>query len=200
MSSCAIIFPKVFQRKPANFSLDNLWFNTQLDYHKSARYLLNTTQLRNKAISGDDYNEQLLNFVSKKLGNNVFTKGSYKTKGDKIIIPFTIEYDLTKENIELLQKTSDLDYIILSKVLTPDLIIKSNDPQYDSLTYRTGILAGSVVFIKVFDIKNNNVLIEMRRKSVVYDDEDYNFYTNSYEKDTKLATYLSEEKLKKKIF
>ena len=137
LSSCAIIFPKVFQRKPANFSLDNLWFNTQLDYHKSARYLLNTTQLRNKAISGDDYNEQLLNFVSKKLGNNVFTKGSYKTKGDKIIIPFTIEYDLTKENIELLQKTSDLDYIILSKVLTPDFINKSNDPQSDSLKYRT---------------------------------------------------------------
>ena len=40
----------------------------------------------------------------------------------------------------------------------------------------------------------------MRCKSVVYDDEDYNFYTNSYEKDTKLATYLSEENLKKKIF
>ena len=67
----------------------------------------------------------------------MFTKGSYKTKGDKIIIPFTIEYDLTKENIELLQKTSDLDYIILSKVLTPDFINKSNDPQSDSLKYRT---------------------------------------------------------------
>ncbi|QVY65825.1 hypothetical protein [Polaribacter sp. Q13] len=199
-SSCAIIFPKVFQRKSANFTFNNLWFNTQLDHHKSARYLLNTTQLSVNAFIGDDYNEQLVNFVSKKLGNNVFTKESYKTSDDKIIIPFTIEYELTKENIELLQKTTDLDYIILSKILTPDLINKSNDPQYDSLKYRSNVLGGSVVFVKIFDIKNNNVLIEMRCKSVVYDDENFNFDTNSYENDSRISTYKSEQQLIKKSF
>ncbi|WP_343329534.1 hypothetical protein [Polaribacter staleyi] len=200
LSSCTIIFPKVFQRKPANFSLENLWFNTQLDYHKNARYLLNTTQLSYNAFRSDAYNEQLLNFISKKLGNNTITRETYKTADGKIIIPFKIEYDLTKENIELLQKTTDLDYVILSKILTPDLINKSKDPQYDSLKYRSGVLAGSVVFFKIFDIKNNNVLIEMSCKSSVYDDEQFNFDTNSYEKDTRISTYKSEDQLIKKSF
>ncbi|ARV05184.1 hypothetical protein BTO04_00070 [Polaribacter sp. SA4-10] len=198
LSSCAIIFPKVFQRKPANFSLENLWFNTQLDYNNSSRYLLNTTQLNYNALNSDGYNEHLLNFFSKKVGHNTLTRENYKTTDHKVIFPFTIEYDLTKENIELLQKTTDLDYIILSKILIPNQI--NNNPKYESLKYRSGLLAGSVVFLKIFDIKNHNVLIDMRCKSAVYDKENFNFDTNSYEKDTKISTYKSEEQLVKKCF
>ena len=40
----------------------------------------------------------------------------------------------------------------------------------------------------------------MRCKSVVYDNENYNFDTNSYEKDTRVSTYKSEEQLIKKNF
>jgi hypothetical protein len=48
-SSCSILFPNLFQRKSANFSFKNLWFNTQLDYNKSSSYLFNTTQLNYNA-------------------------------------------------------------------------------------------------------------------------------------------------------
>jgi len=192
-------FPNIFQRKSANFSFENLWFNTQLDYNKRASYLLNTTQLNYNAMSSDNYNVQLLHFFSKKIGANTFTRENYKTSNDKIIIPLAIEYDLTKENIELLQKTTDLDYIILSKILSPDLINNYKDPKYDSLKYRSGILAGSVVFLKIFDIRNNKVLIEMRCKSYVYNDESFNFDTNSYEKDTRISIYTSEEQLIKRV-
>ncbi|WP_158837214.1 hypothetical protein [Polaribacter sp. L3A8] len=200
LSSCAILFPKVFQRKSANFSLENLWFNTQLDYHKNASYLLSTTQLNYNSFSGDAYNEQLLEFFSKKVGGNTFTRENYRTSDNKIIIPFAIEYNLTKENIALLQQTTDLDYIVLSKILSPDLINKSKDPQYDSLKYRSGVLGGAVVFVKIFDIKNNNVFIEMSCKGAIYDDDNFNFDTNSYENDTRIATYKSEEQLVKKCF
>ena len=199
-SSCSILFPNLFQRKSANFSFKNLWFNTQLDYNKSSSYLFNTTQLNYNATYSDAYNKQLLDFFSKKLGGNIFIKENYKTTDDKIIIPFAIEYDLTKENIELLQQTTDLDYIILSKKLSHDLINNPNYPQYDSLKYRSGVLAGSVVFLKIFDIRNNKVLIEMRCKSYVYNDENFNLDTNSYEKDTGILTYKSDELLVKKGF
>ena len=62
------------------------------------------------------------------------------------------------------------------------------------------MLAGSVVFFKIVDIKNNTTAIEIRCKRAVYDDPEFNFNTNSYEDDGKIATYSSENQLIKKCF
>lgn len=199
-SSCSILFPRHFERKPANFMVENLWFTSKLDYNKNVKYLLNPTQFNYVAKSSDAYHPQLVDFFSEELKKNTYSKESYKDADGKIIIPFTLDYDLSKEYIENLQKTTDLDYIILSKILSADQINNPNVPQYKHLTYRSNVLAGSVVFFKVYDLKNKTIAIEISCKSSVYDDPDFDFNTNQYEDNTKIATYKSESQLIKKCF
>ena len=151
--SCTILFPKHFTRKPANFMVKDHWFSSTLDYNKDVKYLLNTTQLNYSAKSTDAYHPQLIEFFSEELKSNSFTKVNYKDANGKIIIPFTLNYDLSKEYIENLQKTTDLDYIVLSKILSAKQINNPLFTQYKDFKYRSNLLAGSVVFFKVYDLK-----------------------------------------------
>ena len=199
-SSCSILFPKVFDRKSANFLVQDLWFTSQLDYNTDVKYLLNPTQLNYFAQSNDDYHPQLIDFFSDELKENIYFKENYKNADDKIIIPFTLDYDLSQETIENLRKATDLDYIVLSKILNAKQINNPNVPQYKHLTYRNNFLAGSVVFFKIYDLKNNTTAIELSCKSSVYDDSEFNFNTNQYEDNTRIATYKSESQLIKKCF
>jgi hypothetical protein len=197
-SRCTILFPSYFDRKPANFMVQDLWFNSRLDDNKNVKYLLNPTQLNHVAKSSDDYQQQLVDFFFDKLKNNTYSKESYKNADGKIIIPFTLDYNLSKEYIENLKKTTDLDYIVLSKILSANQINNPNVPQYKHLTYRSNALAGSVVFFKVYDLKNKTIAIEISCKSSVYDNPDFNFDTNQYEDNARIATYKSESQLIKK--
>ena len=199
-SSCSFLFPKHFERKPANFSVQNLWFTSKLDKNKKVKYLINPTQLHFIAKSTDDYNEQLAVFFKEELKGNIYFKENYKDANGKIIIPFTLDYNLSKEYKENLQKTTDLDYIVLTKILTASQINNQYYPQYKSLRYKSNVLAGSVVFFKIFDIKNNTIALELNCKSSVYDNPNFNFETNQYEDNLKIATYKSENQLIKKCF
>lgn len=199
-SSCSILFPNYFARKPANFLVQDLWFASTLNYNKNVKYLLNTTQLNYSAKSSDDYHPQLVDFFSVELKNNFYSKENYKNADGKIIIPFTLDYDLSKEFIENLNKTTDLDYIVLSKILSAVQINNPNFSQYKDLKYRSNLLAGSVVFFKVYDVKNKTIAMELNCKSAVYDDPDFNFDTNEYEDNIRVSTYKSENQLIKKCF
>ena len=112
-SSCTILFPNYFQRKPANFSVQDLGFTSMLDYSKDVKYLLNPTQLNYFAKSSDDYHPQLVEFFADELKSNTYSKENYKDADGKIIIPFILDYDLSKEYKENLKKATDLDYIVL---------------------------------------------------------------------------------------
>ena len=199
-SSCTILFPRYFDRKPANFMVEDLWFTSKLDDNKDVKYLLNPTQFNYVAKSSDAYHPQLFEFFSDEFNNNTYTKESYKNVDGKIIIPFILDYNLSNEYIENLQKTTDLDYIILSKILSATQVNNPNVPQYKHLTYRSNVLAGSVVFFKVYDLKNKTIAIEISCRSSVYDDPDFNFDTNQYEDNTRISTYKSENQLIKKCF
>ncbi|WP_397447120.1 hypothetical protein [Polaribacter sp. R77954] len=200
LSSCSFLFPKHFERKPANFTIQNLWFTSKLDKNRDVKYLVNPTQLHYIAKSTDDYNEQLVAFFKEELKENSYLKENYKNVNGKIIVPFTLDYDLSKEYKENLQKTTDLDYIVLTKILTASQINNPYYPQYQSLQYKSNVLAGSVVFLKIFDVKNNTIALELNCKSSVYDNPNFNFDTNQYEDNLKIATYKSENQLIKKCF
>tara|TARA_R110002072_G_scaffold171894_1_gene325640 strand:+ start:616 stop:1185 length:570 start_codon:yes stop_codon:yes gene_type:complete len=180
--------------------VEDLWFTSKLDDNKDVKYLLNPTQLNYFAESKDSYHPQLVEFFSEEFKNNTYSKENYKNADGKIIIPFTLDYDLSKEYIENLQKTTDLDYIILSKILSAAQINNPNVSQYKHFIYRSNVLAGSVVFFKVYDLKNNTIALELNCKSSVYDDPDFNFDTNQYEDNIRIATYKSESQLIKKCF
>jgi hypothetical protein len=199
-SSCSFLFPKTFDRKPASFIMQDLWFASTLDYNKNVKYLVNPTQQNYLATSTDSYNEHLISFLKDELKNQTYSKENYKDVDGKIVIPFILDYDLSQDYKDNLKQTTDLDYIVLTKILNANQINNPNYPKYKDLKYRSNVLAGSVVFFKIVDVKNNTKAIEIRCKSAVYDDLDFNFNTNSYEDDGKIATYSSENHLVKKCF
>ncbi len=199
-SSCSILFHNHFVRKSANYELQDLWVTATLDYNDNVKYLVNTTQENYVAKNTDFYNEYVLNFFRDEFKNQSYSKVNYKDSNGKIVIPFTLDYKLSQEYINNLKQITDLDYIVLTKILSANQINNSNDFQYNNLKYKSNVLAGSVVFFKIIDIINNRKVIELRCKSAVYDNPKFNFNTNSYEDDNKIALYTNEEQLIKKCF
>ncbi|WP_438972908.1 hypothetical protein [Polaribacter sp.] len=199
-SSCSILFHNHFERKSANYELQDLWVTATLDYNDNVKYLVNTTQENYVANHTDFYNEYVLNFFRDEFKNKFYSKVNYKDSNGKIVIPFTLDYKLSQEYINNLKQITDLDYIVLTKILSANQINNSNDFQYNNLKYKSNVLAGSVVFFKIIDIINNRKVIELRCKSAVYDNPKFNFNTNSYEDDNKIALYTNEEQLIKKCF
>lgn len=199
-SSCTLLFPKYFDRKPANFLIENLWFASKLDINPNVKYLINTTQQSHFAKIEDSYNQQLIDFFKGELSQEIYNKSNFKDESGKRIVPVILNYDLPKDYKALFRKKTDLDYIVLTKILSSNEINNTNLSQYKHLKYRSNLLAGSVVFLKIIDIKNNTIALEISCKSAVYDDLDFNFETNSYEEDGKIATHSNENQLIKKCF
>ena len=199
-SRCTFLFPKHFDRKPASFMTEDLWFTSQLDKNPNAKYLVSTTQESHFAKSGDLYNQQLIDFFKDELSQEIYDKSNYKDASGKMIVPVVLDYNLPKEYKALFQQKTDIDYVVLTKILGANEINNSNLSNYKHLKYRSNLLAGSVVFLKIIDVKNNITALEISCKSAVYDDSDFNFETNSYEDDGKIATHKSEDQLIKKCF
>jgi len=199
-SGCTILFPKYFNRKPASFMIEDLWFTSQLDKNPNVKYLINTTQKSHFARRNDFYNQQLVDFFKDELSQEIYDKSNYKDASGKMIVPVILDYNLPKEYKALFQQKTDLDYIVLTKILSANEINNSNLGQYKNLKYRSNLLAGSVVFFKIIDVKNNTTALEISCKSAVYDDLDFNFETNSFEDNGKIVTHKSEKQLIKKCF
>ena len=75
-SSCTLLFPKYFDRKPANFLIENLWFASKLDINPNVKYLINTTQQSHFAKIEDSYNQQLIDFFKGELSQEIYNKSN----------------------------------------------------------------------------------------------------------------------------
>ena len=82
-SSCSFLFPKTFDRKPASFLIEDLWFTSTLDYNKNVKYLVNPTQQDYVAKSNDSYNQHIISFFKDKLKNQTYLKENYKDVDEK---------------------------------------------------------------------------------------------------------------------
>ncbi|WP_296637896.1 hypothetical protein [Polaribacter sp.] len=180
--------------------IEDLWFTSQLDKNPNVKYLINTTQKSHFARRNDFYNQHLVDFFKDELSQEIYDKSNYKDSLGRMIVPYILDYNLPKEYKALFQQKTDLDYVVLTKILSANEINNSNLGQYRHLKYRSNFLAGSVVFFKIIDVKNNTTALEISCKSAVYDDLDFNFETNSFEDDVRIATHQSEKQLIKKCF
>jgi len=199
-SGCSILFPNHFERKSANYILEDIWVTSTLDYNKNVKYLINSTQQNYLAKSTDGYNEYVIDFFNEEFKNQSYLKRKYKDANGKIVIPLKLNYHPTQEYLDIIKQTTDIDYLVLTKISSAEQINKSTDSRYNDLKFQSNLLAGSVVFLKIMDLKNNTTPIEIQCQGSVYDSPNFNFDTNSYEDDGKIATYKSEEQLIKKCF
>jgi len=143
----------------ANFNYDYLIFNKMLD-RNNKKYLLNPTNVVKSNFSDGIYFTFVVEFFQDKLKSNVVRVNGYKNTEGKVIIPFPISYDIDQEEIKFLKNNTSIDYIILSKIDYLENIDKNNLTALNKKRLYSA-KAGAISFLKILDIENNQVLIEM---------------------------------------
>ncbi|PIX12941.1 MAG: hypothetical protein COZ74_08870, partial [Flavobacteriaceae bacterium CG_4_8_14_3_um_filter_31_8] len=143
----------------ANFNYDYLIFNKMLD-RNNKKYLLNPTNVVKSNFSDGIYFPFVVEFFQDKLKSNVVRVNGYKNTEGKVIIPFPISYDIDQEEIKFLKNNTSIDYIILSKIDYLENIDKNNLTALNKKRLYSA-KAGAISFLKILDIENNQVLIEM---------------------------------------
>ncbi|WP_445748353.1 hypothetical protein [Polaribacter sp.] len=124
------------------------------------KYLLNPTNVDKSNFSDGIYFPFVVDFFHDKLKSNVVRVNGYKNTEGKVIIPFPISYDIDQEEIKFLKSNTSIDYIILSKIEYLENIDKNNLTALNKKRLYSAKV-GAISFLKILDIKNNQVLIEM---------------------------------------
>ncbi|WP_298778614.1 hypothetical protein [uncultured Polaribacter sp.] len=107
---------------------------------------------------------------------NVIKKNQYKNNIGKLCIPFSIDYDITNKNVQFLKQYTDFDYIILTKIQYLEELDKNTLTSLNKKRLSSS-KAGAISFIKIFDIKNNQIFIEMSCTADVTINETRNIYS-----------------------
>ncbi len=158
-SSCSVLFPDGVSLQMPDYSFIYLTFNKRLDYN-GKKYLLNRTQFGESNFNNASDLEEVVLFFKKQLGDNVKLKNDFRNSENKILIPFMLNYDVSKENIQFLKESTNFDYIILSKILyLEDIENKSLGNVHKKDMYFSK--EGAVSFIKIIDVNNGKTLLEM---------------------------------------
>ncbi|TXD47294.1 hypothetical protein [Polaribacter sp. IC073] len=175
LTSCSVFFPEGITFNPANYSYNYQTFNKRLVYNNE-RYLLFPTSFSDSDFNNSGNLEYVINYFKDKLGNNLTLKKDFKNKEGKLIIPFLSGYDITAKEIEFLKENTTLDYVILTKTLylkdlnDVDFPKNSKGRFYDSVS-------GAMSFVKIIDLKNGGILLEMNCKGEISTPENKDMYT-----------------------
>lgn len=156
--SCSSILNRSFTINPANYNYDYVTFNKKLD-RNNAKYTLNITSLDKSNFSNGTNFPFITQFFQDELKENVIQKNHCNNDG-KLVIPFLINYDITAENVQFLKQYTDFDYIILTKIQYLEELDKMALTSLNKKRLSSS-KAGAISFLKIFDIKNNRIFIEM---------------------------------------
>jgi hypothetical protein len=198
-TSCSILFPDGVAFKIPDYNVSYQTFNKRLDYNDK-KYLLNPTQFGETNFNNSSNLEVVVQFFENKLGDNVTLKKDFKDNNDRLLIPFSINYDLSKDHIDYLHKNTNLNYIILSKILyLNDIENKPLSNIHKKKMYYAK--AGAVSFIKIVDVKNGEIVLEMNCTGKVSKPDDRDFDTGAiqYKLNIHKDSYSLGEKTMKKL-
>ena len=159
-TSCSVFFPEGITFNSPNYSFNYLSFNKKLDYDGTKTYLLNPTNFKGSSLRNGTELADIVNFFKDKLGEKVSKTRDYRDKQGKIKIPFIIKYNITNEEITFLKENTSFNYLILTKIMYLEEL-KENPVDFRDKRKFYKSRAGARSFIKILDIKNNNVLLEM---------------------------------------
>jgi hypothetical protein len=160
-SSC-FFFPS-FQLPGYHYNYDT--FNKSLDYDKKI-YLLNPVNFKSNEFSKGTYLPIVTKFFKNKLGDNLYKNTEYRDSKGRLKIPFDFNYEITDSQIIFLKQNTDLDYIILTKILSLEQAKREKLNSVDKRRFQLAS-SGGISFIKIIDIKTNSTLLEMSCSATV---------------------------------
>jgi hypothetical protein len=174
-TSCSILFPDCVAFKIPYYNVSYQTFNKRLDYNYK-KYLLNPTQFGETNFNNSSNLDLVVEFFKNKLGTNVTLKKDFKDTNEKLLLPFIINYDFSKENMDYLHKNTNLNYIILTKILyLNDVENKPLSNIHKKKMYYAK--SGAVSFIKIVDVKNRETVLEINCTGTVSKPDDRDFDT-----------------------
>ena len=165
LSSCSVLFPEGITFNLANYNYNYLTFNKRLA-HNNESYLLFPTSFSESDFTNSGNLEYVINSFKDKLDNNVTLKKDFKNKDGKLIIPFMSGYEITDKEITFLKENTDIDYVILTKMLYLKDLNDADFPKNSKGRFNDS-KAGSMSFVKIIDLKNGGVLLDMNCKGEV---------------------------------
>lgn len=168
------MFPNGITFNPVNFNYDYLSFNKRLD-RDNVKYLLNVTNLDKSKYSNGIYYPFIFDFFKETLKGNVEKVTKVKDETGKLKVAFPISYDITKENIQFLKNNTDFDYIILTKIEYLEELNQANLSSINSKRLRSSN-AGAISHLKILDLRNQQLLIEMSCTGSVTINEERDLY------------------------
>lgn len=136
------------------------FYNPNKRINENKTYLLNTTSFFTSKGINQQYEETISNYFKKKLNQNLKLKNQLKDNQNKYVLPFDIPYDIKEGDIDLLLERTNLDFIILSKIEYLEFLDKQNLSQ-NNKSRLFSALSGSIASIKIIDLKNREVVLEM---------------------------------------
>ena len=160
-SSC--FFSPSFQLPGYHYNYDT--FNKGLDYDKKI-YLLNPVNFKSNEFSKGTYLPIVTKFFKNKLGDNLYKNREYRDSKGRLKIPFDFNYEITDSQIIFLKQNTDLDYIILTKILSLEQAKREKLNSVDKRRFQLAS-SGGISFIKIIDIKTNSTLLEMSCSATV---------------------------------
>lgn len=202
--SCSVLLPERLSFNFPNYNYDYQTFNKRLD-KLNKKYLLNSTTLNKNSFNNGTYFPFVYDFFHKKLQQDVIKVNQLKNIDGRLIIPFPMNYDLTNDNIKFLRENTFFDYIILTKIEYLGGLNKNTTSPLN-LKRLNSSKAGAISYVKIFDIKNNLVFIEMSCTADVTINENRDMYSGVSEfqpitihKDSYALGEKAMKKLLKKI-
>ncbi|TVZ55399.1 hypothetical protein OD91_0646 [Lutibacter sp. Hel_I_33_5] len=200
---CFIVFTSCYvipSFQAPSYHYNYATFNKGLDYD-GKKYLLNPTNYKTNELSKGIYSPIITKFFKKKLGGNLYENLEVKDDNGKVLIPFDFNYEITDSQIAFLKQNTDLDYIILTKMLSLEHAKNEKLNRVDERRFKLA-RTGGISFIKILDIKTKSVLIELSCSATVIVNrnmlEDLEAENQNRAPKQQFSIYKSSKKLREK--
>ncbi|WP_299014034.1 hypothetical protein [uncultured Polaribacter sp.] len=151
-----------------NYSYDNLAINKGINANST--YILNATkEYTDKGLRSKNMPE-VVGYFKKRLNQNLIIKKDLKDNRGKYVLPFDIPYKVSKQDLTFLKEATNLDFLILSKIEYLELLNKESLSQKNKVRLFSA-LSGAIATIKIIDLQNNEVVLEMSCTASVGDSQ-----------------------------
>ncbi|TMM28770.1 hypothetical protein FDT66_12745 [Polaribacter aestuariivivens] len=136
-------------------------------------YILNKTNIQTESGFKTENLENVQDFFKRKLDNNVTFDYLLKDSNNNLLLKTVFPYEISDSDLKILESSTNFDFIILSKIEYLEYLDKKNLSKNNNARLISA-LAGAVATVKIIDLKNKEVFLEMSCTASV-NDANYHF-------------------------
>ncbi|WP_299669002.1 hypothetical protein [uncultured Polaribacter sp.] len=164
--SCANRNGHLFSFNIPDYNYD--YYNPNKRINVKDNYILNVISVQTQNGFRKQNLKSVQEYFSNKLDNNVSFVNQVRDKNGKILLKSSFPYNISKTDLEILSKTTNFDFIILSKIEYLEFLDKKSLSQNNKARLISAS-AGAIATVKIIDLKNNDVILEMSCTASVND-------------------------------